>query len=91
MAWMYNILVVVIIALVLFLFFKCRSNVLHATQLQNGLWFVYWSTHASYYSTTNVQCGFTSLQLLSSVAENKATLSIKGIQGETSLLTLNYF
>jgi len=87
MAWMYiHILVVVIIALLSFLIFICRSNVLHATQLKNGMWFVYWSTYASYYSTTNVQCGVTSLQLVSSVGGDKTTLSIKGIQGVTSLL-----
>ena len=89
-------LVALVMGLLLVIIVACTRppTVLRTTQLENGMWFVYWSTERSVDSTVNVQCahcthrhGDTSLQLVSNVGGDMATLSVKVNKGGASHLT----
>jgi speckle-type POZ protein len=86
--------VVLLLGLLLVLVVGTRTSTdLSITQVENRMWFVYWSNEWSglsqpsvWDSTENIKCGDTSLQLFSRVFGNLVRLSVRVNQGVTSLL-----
>ena len=50
------------------------------TELGNGMWFIHWFTDTSS-SSSDVQCGQTSLRLGSNLVNNQVTLNLTAMQG----------
>ena len=54
------------------------------TQLDNGMWFVHWTSPVP--GSETFQCGATKLELTSGLFKDQVTLSLKEAQGNTRVI-----
>jgi hypothetical protein len=53
------------------------------TQLNEGMWFVHWTSRLP--GSETIQCAATKLELTTGSSKNQVTLSLKEVQGDNSL------